>query len=204
MPGGERGIFTTGLKALGLVNEALEPTNEFHAFIAADEAGRKEIMRGIVERVYAAPLELPKRATQQQLETAFRAYGITGSTLRRAISFFLAATEFAGIERSPNFRVPKRERPTAKAKANPVTPQTPPPADVVPPKPDPTPTTPALHPFIDGLLRELPAAGQPFPKDKQDAWFEIAKATFRLIYPNGSDSREARTDIPEPKEASSD
>lgn len=200
MPGGERGIFTTGLKALGLVNEKLEPTDEFHALIDADEEGRKEIVRGMVERVYAAPLALPKRATQQQLETTFRDYGITGSTLRRAISFFLAATEFAGIERSPNFRVPKRERPTKpKPMAHAVEPE--PIPSIQSTKPQPTRTTPEMHPFIEGLLRELPKPGEPFPKDKQEAWFEIAKHTFRLIYPNSGDSHEAPVKTPSTEEA---
>jgi len=49
------------------------------------------------------------------------------------------------------------------------------------------------HELIAGLLRELPEPGDPFPEDKQDAWFAIAKATFRLIY-----TTDAPEDDPEP------
>ena len=188
MPGGERGIFVTGLKSLGLVNEDLTPTDDLHALVEANEAGRKETIGRIVQRVYAAPLALPSRATQQQLESCFREYGITGSTLRRAVSFFLAATEFAGIERSPHFKVPPRERPKPKPK----TPDQPPAADTPQPKPDrPTPT--ARHPFIEGLIRELPEPGQVFPADQQEAWFDTARGIFRLIYKTGVVSADSGT-----------
>jgi hypothetical protein len=207
MPGGERGIFMTGLKSLGLVTEELEPTPDLHELVDATEEGRKAIIKRIAERVYEEPLSLPKRATQNQLETIFRTYGITGSTLRRAISFFLAATDFAGIERSPHFRIPPRERRKAKSQA----------------------TTEAVeqllrieepiakvervslagrHPLIEGLIRELPEPGKPFPQQKRDAWFEIAKATFQLIYPtekSGHDSGTAtETDFVTKQEDDSD
>lgn len=189
MPGGERGIFTTGLKALGLVTDDLEPTDDFHALVEADEDGRKEIVGRIAERVYPGPLSLPKRATQQQLETSFREYGITGSTLRRAIGFFLAAADFAGIERSANWKLPKRERPV-----KPKTPIAPTPKvedeTPTPPKADPPVLPPASgrHPFIEGLFRELPEPGEAFPSSKQKAWFDTATGIFKLIY---------KTDAPE-------
>lgn len=44
--------------------------------------------------------------TQQQLEEAFRDYGVSGSTVRKAISFFLKAAEYAELQTSPHFRVP--------------------------------------------------------------------------------------------------
>src|SRR2546421_550330 len=39
-----------------------------------------------------------------------------------------------------------------------------------------------VHPLIAGLLRELPRPGDEFPREKQEDWIAIAKATFRLIY----------------------
>ena len=47
-----------------------------------------------------------KNATQGQLEEEFRSFGISGSTLRSAIAFFLHAAAFAEIPVSPHFKIP--------------------------------------------------------------------------------------------------
>jgi|SRR5579871_2190703 len=198
MPGGERGIFITGLKYLGLVNESLEPTEDLHLLIEADEEGRKEIMRRVVERVYVEPLALPKRATQQQLETAFREYGISGSTLRRAIGFFLAATEYAGIDRSPHFKLPPRERTKTKPKAEHGPERIPERNEQeLPPRRD---ETDGLDPFIIGLVRRLPKPGEVFTTEMRKTWLATAENVFNLIYKSGSDSTEAR---PQPSDKES-
>jgi hypothetical protein len=191
MPGGERSAFTRALRALGLITESLEPTDKLHALVDANENERKALLRPLVENVYARPLALPHRATQQQLETAFREYGITGSTLSRAISFFLAATEFVGIDRSPHFRVPPRERrPRGKPLQTPDKPDiSPPPA---PPKMD---QFEGLDPFIVGLVRRLPPPGDVFTPPMRQTWLDTAANVFELIYQPGSDSPEARPKI---------
>ena len=195
MPGGERGIFMTALKYLGLMTAEQEPTAEMHELVEADEPTRKVLIGQIVERVYETPLALPKRATQSQLEGVFREYGVTGSTLRRAIAFFLAATEFAGIERSPHFKLPARDRNKPKTKlANGST--------ITPPAPEP-PHAPrvrheldGLDPFIVGLVRRLPAPGEVFPSSMRKVWIDAAENIFALIYKDGSASTEARPEAP--------
>lgn len=201
MPGGERGIFMTALKYLGLVTADQEPTPELHELVEADDATRKVLVRKMVERVYEAPLALPKRATQAQLESVFREYGVSGSTMRRAIAFFLTATDYAGIERSTHFKLPARDR---KPKAKPAnggpahTPQA--------PEPTPTPSRgrydelDGLDPFIVGLVRRLPAPGEVFPKDLRKTWIDAAENIFALIYKDGdyktgADSTEARPNL---------
>ena len=39
-----------------------------------------------------------------------------------------------------------------------------------------------LHPLIQGLVRELPAAQTAWPESAQTEWIEAAKAIFKLIY----------------------
>ena len=39
-----------------------------------------------------------------------------------------------------------------------------------------------LHPFVKGLLAELPEPGAAWPEDKREAWLETAKSIFKLIY----------------------
>lgn len=59
----------------------------------------------------------------------------------------------------------------------------PPPEDRTPPPPPPPPSkTKTFHPFIDGLLEELPAKGQPWSQEEQTQWLDTAKSIFGMIY----------------------
>lgn len=182
MPGGVQSTFIASLKSLALVNDQLEPSETLVQLVEADEAGRKSIIRDLLQERYEGPLALSPKATQQQLEEAFREYGITGSTLRKAVGFFLAAARFAEVPTSPHFKLPKAqpgERRVSRRKEGPA--QVVPPG-VDPPAPPQPPPEPRVHPLIAGLLRELPEPGEEFPQEKQEDWIAIAKATFRLIY----------------------
>ena len=97
-------------------------------------------------------------ATRAQLEDEFKKYEITGATLRKAISFFLHAANFAEIPLSPYFgkisagaatRKPARKRPPA--------PKTPPSGSQTPPSvtPDTTTGVTALRKqYIEMLLKK--------------------------------------------------
>jgi hypothetical protein len=41
---------------------------------------------------------------------------------------------------------------------------------------------PGLHPFVQGLLRELPAAGEVWPEAKRKLWLDTAASIFKMIY----------------------
>jgi hypothetical protein len=41
---------------------------------------------------------------------------------------------------------------------------------------------PGLHPFIQGLLRELPKAGDVWPEAKRKLWLDTAGSIFKMIY----------------------
>lgn len=43
-----------------------------------------------------------------------------------------------------------------------------------------------LHPFIQGLLRELPPAGSAWPEAKRKLWLGTAESIFNMIYKNES------------------
>lgn len=57
-------------------------------------------------------------------------------------------------------------------------------SDDAPPPPPLPPATPKrdFHPFIDGLLEELPNRGQSWSKEDQQKWLDTAKSIFGLIY----------------------
>lgn len=194
MPGGVRPTFVAGIRAIDLIDAESKPTQTFIDLVKADEAGRKEIVADILRRYYDEPLKLGAMATQSQLEEKFRAYGISGSTMRKAVGFFLAATKYADIKVSPHFKLPKRE-PGTTVRRKSTQAQTPDPTPEVPQTPT---RDKKLHALIEGLIAELPASGEPFPQEKQDTWLELARMTFRLIYSTGDTASPAtaRTGFP--------
>ncbi len=48
---------------------------------------------------------------------------------------------------------------------------------------------PPVHPFIEGLVKTLPAAGTVWSDAGQQQWLDAAKAIFKLIYPSPEDSK---------------
>lgn len=195
LPGSAQGEIQTTLKALDLVDAQLHPTDLLGRLVGAAEENRPGIVKEIVTAKYVLPLALGPMATQSQLEDAFRKLGVTGSTLRKAIRFFMNAAKYAEIPLSPHFKAPTAETTIRKPRKprtsgqdvgggddQSIAVQTPPVSN--------------LHPFIQGLVDTLPGPGSAFPSEKQEAWFDTARGIFRLIYTTGSDSpKEAR---PEP------
>jgi hypothetical protein len=41
---------------------------------------------------------------------------------------------------------------------------------------------PDLHPFVQGLLKELPKAGTPWPEAQRKLWLDTAASIFKMIY----------------------
>jgi hypothetical protein len=41
---------------------------------------------------------------------------------------------------------------------------------------------PDLHPFVQGLLKELPKAGDIWPEDQRRLWLDTAASIFKMIY----------------------
>jgi hypothetical protein len=46
---------------------------------------------------------------------------------------------------------------------------------------------PSLHPFVQGLLRELPKAGDVWPETKRKLWLDTAGSIFKMIYKDDPD-----------------
>ena len=105
------------LTSLGLIDAKGLLTDTFRGLIDAKD-DRVVIVRRIIERSYPEAVELAaKNGTQLQLEEIFRKYGVSGSTARKAISFFLKAAEYAEIPMSPHFRAPPVSRRPPQRKA---------------------------------------------------------------------------------------
>ena len=132
--GSEKSALIAALKWFELVDDDGTPTERLENFIAADEQESKTLLKEMVESSYGAITDGTfnlRSATTSQLADQFRQYEISGSTLSKSITFFLAAAKEAGIAVSPHAKVPpvtssgNGKRKTKVAVTPPVAPQSP-------------------------------------------------------------------------------
>lgn len=158
-------------KYLGLVTESGGPSDMLKKLVATDEKDRGSLIKELLETRYTF-LQHPhidlNDATTQQIETAFRDQGIGGSTITKAVSFFLAAVAAAGVEVSKHIKAPPPKRngaPRAKrAKARGL-------SDVETPAIPIAPQRPAQS-AAELLLAKFPDFDPSWPEDIKTKWFE--------------------------------
>lgn len=96
-----RGTF----KSLGLMTDGKKPTPLMYELAEADDERRKELLTEIGRTLYQDVIELGgAKGTNGQLAEAFRAKGITGATVQKAIGFYLSFADYAGYPVSPFFK----------------------------------------------------------------------------------------------------
>lgn len=180
LPGGAQTIFLASCKTLGLIDDDMHPTSALEALIDASGEQRKALMADLVRKYYGGPLSLGDRATQAQLEEEFRKLGVTGSTLRKAIGFYLNICRYAGISYSSNFKLPKVQSNGTRAKRKTADPKPPTGGEQEPEPPvggrDDLPT------LVQGLIEKLPADGDDWTASESKQWLDIAKLTFPFVY----------------------
>jgi hypothetical protein len=186
LPGGAQTIFQSSLKALGLIDEHLKPTPRFEAFVDASPVDRKRLVGDLVREYYPGPLGLGVRATQQQLEEEFRKLNVTGSTMRKAVGFYLNACKHAGIAVSPNFKLPKAPPSTGPRKTRKTGDERE--EETLPPPPPRT----GLPTLVQGLVERLPKEGDEWTSEDAEQWLKIAKLTFPYVYGFQLDAKHAR------------
>lgn len=188
----------TALKFLGLAagDKPVKPTALFEQYVMAEDAERPAVLRKILEDAYAFLLKAPdfdiERASTGQVSDLFRQQGVQGSTVVKAISFFLSAAKEAGIKVSHNVKPPKLTSGVSKAKKE--------------KRVDPTPETAvALPAAVTDAQRpnthrfEIPIPGKPsvsviVPDDMDADDWEMLSQMFGIYvarwkkYPNGSGS----------------
>lgn len=120
--GSEQAALIAALKWFKLIDNDGRRTKLFDDYLAASEAESKVLLKAMIEGSgYSALTDGTfnlKSATTQQVTDKFREYDISGSTLSKCISFFLAASRDAGIQVSPHVKAPTVS-PTTKRKAKP-------------------------------------------------------------------------------------
>lgn len=95
-----RGTFRT----MGLMDDDKRPTPLMRELAAADDDQRTQMLRDIGDQLYAEALQLGPQATSGELADVFRSQGISGATVQKAVSFFLAFADHVGYQLSPHIK----------------------------------------------------------------------------------------------------
>lgn len=117
MSGATQSNMRGALTFLKLTDSDGAPTDALKGLVAkhGESEGRKAALRDVVLGAYGPVIsELSlENGTADQLWKCFRENGnVRGSTLSRAVRFFLAALRAAGVNHSRYFKAPTRPRPT--------------------------------------------------------------------------------------------
>jgi hypothetical protein len=96
------------LRTVGLIgedNQVLQPLRD----AARSPQARKGVLREWAEGFYKEQLGLAEEhATTDMLQHSFARHKYTGSTLRKAVVFFLSLTDDLGLPKSPHFKPPRQ------------------------------------------------------------------------------------------------
>jgi len=92
------------LRFLDLMGEDKRPTPHLVQMASAEDQERIEILRELARSKYGDAIALGTDATYGQLAETFRASGLTGTTLRKAVTFYVGLAEHVGIPISPYFK----------------------------------------------------------------------------------------------------
>lgn len=154
LPGseGQKTQVLAALKFLGLVTDNGDVTPLMQRLVM-EEKERPKIIRELLQKHYPAATQLAGvHATSKQLEETFS--GLSGDTLRKAMTFYLHAAKYSNHPVSKNFKVPSgfsRKSRTPRPRADtPSAPVTPPPMS--------PPVTDAKSRYIDMLMEKAAAA----------------------------------------------
>lgn len=117
--GSAQAAILSALKSLKLIDEEGVPTQALNNLIdASDQETYLRELRKVLESTYPfltdGSIDLTK-ATTAQLEQKFRDFQIRGSTVVKAMAFFITVAKEVGIQLSPYIKVPKMA-PTASTK----------------------------------------------------------------------------------------
>ena len=189
MSGSGASAMTKSLEALGFIDATGKPTQLLKELLQSPrgDGPYQSTLRSALEHAYPylfnENLDL-RTATTIQVQAAFRAQGVTGSTVSKAIAFFLAAAKEAGVSVSKYVRVPpmaetgnkKRSAPAARVEEDE--------DDEEEGRSEGFQMAVDLHPALLGVLRILPAPGQPMTGKERERFMTAFAAVLQLAHPD--------------------
>ena len=96
------------LRGMGLIDDE-RVTQPALRLAATGVAERKQVFGDWARAFYAEQIELAQQgATAQMLHESFTRRGYTGSTMRKAVVFYLALSTDVGLPTSPHFKPPRQ------------------------------------------------------------------------------------------------
>jgi len=104
--GSNQSYLLSALRFFDLIDSAGAPQAELQTLVKAEGEERKQIWKGIFQKAYAPlihDLDLAN-ATPGLLNQRYADQGLTGATLRKCHSFFIAAAEDAGMALAPGLK----------------------------------------------------------------------------------------------------
>ena len=111
--GSVRPLLIAALKTTGMIDDRYVVQDRLHEAVSNPE-DRKRVLREWASDFYSEQIGLAQRnATASMLWETFSKHQVSGSTLRKAVVFYLALTEDLGLPSSPHFRPPKAQQPVA-------------------------------------------------------------------------------------------
>jgi hypothetical protein len=111
--GSDQSKLIAALKWFKLIDDEGHPSPELNKLADAGDSDFGPIFKPIILNAYTMLTDGSinvASGTSAQLEAKFREYGMNGSTLTKAIAFFLGAAREADIEISPHFKAPLRAK----------------------------------------------------------------------------------------------
>ncbi len=123
LSGGTQAQLLSTLRQMGFINPEGSVLPALREAVRSEERFRYYLDEW-ARRFYAEQIALAEQnATAQMLHESFAKYGYRGSTLRKAVVFYLAVVEYLGLPNSPMFRPPKQgATPTTRRRPRSVTP----------------------------------------------------------------------------------
>lgn len=112
--GSQVSAMLAALKFLQLIHDDGKVTDALSRLVLATDEERKPLIAELLKARYDFLFNDPhfdlEKATSGQMAEKFRSLNITGSTVTKTISFFLAAASDAGIKVSPHVKPPPQPR----------------------------------------------------------------------------------------------
>jgi hypothetical protein len=196
MSGGAQGQMMQALRTMDLVSQHGIPTERFIRLATGSDEQHREALTSALRSGYpflfSGSIDLAT-ATGKQLLEQFQSTSLSGDTVRRSVSFFLAAAKDAGISLSPYFDKiqsrsgGKRNGGGASDEGHPKPRKTPrrtnDPGGDTPlsnPRDEPIPAQKSL--LLWGLFQRLPAPGTVWPTPQRDQWIQTLQNVFSLEY----------------------
>lgn len=176
--GATRSQLLIALRFFGFIDGEKRATDRLRMFLQQPD---QEALRELVEAAYAEIIALDlQTATPGQVDEVLREMGAgQGATLRKARTFFVHAAKQAGIEVGPHLAtgtgsVRTSSSSSRKGRGRRTT-------SMESTSSEPKSFATGLHPFLQGLIQELPEDGR-WSKTQRDRWLEMARLTVDMLY----------------------